>query len=170
MLLSAGSENVGAPGSFMKYLKNPTAADSMIMAMYKRTDHLSKKYKPMFDQLLTLETDKALMFHCTAGKDRTGVGAALILYALDVSEEVIFQDYEATNFYRKNGDEKMIKGMLAMGISEPAARSVMAAKPEYLKAAFDAIKAQYGTIDAFLEKEIGLDAGRRKHLQSNLLY
>ncbi len=32
----------------------------------------------MFDQLLLLEKDKALMFHCTAGKDRTGIGAALI--------------------------------------------------------------------------------------------
>jgi protein-tyrosine phosphatase len=124
----------------------------------------------VFDQLLVLETDKALMIHCTAGKDRTGVGAALILYALGVNEETIIKDYELTNQYRKELNEQTVKLMTAQGVPENSARSMMAAKAEYLNAAFDAIKKQFGSVDLFLEKEIGLDAGKRKLLQSKFLY
>ena len=139
----------------MKYMKDPVRADSMIMALYKRTDHLAKKYKPMFDQLLLLETDQALMFHCTAGKDRTGVGAALILYSLGVDEKDIYADYEATNIYRKEANDKFVKSLAAQGLPESSARSLMAAKPEYLKAAFDAIKKDYGSCRINLWKRNG---------------
>jgi protein-tyrosine phosphatase len=170
ILLSAGSENIGGAGSFMKYMTSPQRADSMMRSFYTRTDHLKAKYKPVFDQLLALETDKALMIHCTAGKDRTGVGAALILYALGVNEETIIKDYELTNQYRKELNEQTVKLMTAQGVPENSARSMMAAKAEYLNAAFDAIKKQFGSVDLFLEKEIGLDAGKRKLLQSKFLY
>jgi len=170
ILLSAGSENVGAPGSFMKYMTSPERADSMMRSFYTRTDHLKAKYKPMFDQLLELETDQALMFHCTAGKDRTGVGAALILFALGVDQETILGDYELTNEYRKELNEQTIKMMTAQGLPEGSAKNMMAADPRYLYAAFDAIKKRFGSMDLFLEREIGLDAGKRKLLLSKFLY
>jgi protein-tyrosine phosphatase len=170
ILLSAGSENVGGAASYMKYMKNPASADSMMTAFYTRTDHLAKKYKPMFDQLLALETDKALMFHCTAGKDRTGVGAALILYSLGVDEKTIFQDYELTNEFRKQSNEQYIKMLTAQGLPEASARSMMAAKPEYLRAAFDSINKTFGSMDAFLEKQIGLDKEKINALRAKFLY
>jgi protein-tyrosine phosphatase len=170
MLLSAGSENVGAPGSFMKYMTTPQRADSMIRGFYARTDHLKAKYKPLFDQLLTLETDNALLFHCTAGKDRTGVGAALILYALGVDEATILEDYEATNEYRKESNELFIKAIIAQGLPENAARSMMAANPEYLKTAMDSINKQYGSLDNFLESEIGLSPTEKRKLRRKFLY
>jgi protein-tyrosine phosphatase len=170
ILLSAGSENVGAPGGFMKYMTTPQRADSVLRGFYSRTDHLKAKYKPMFDQLLTLETDKALLFHCTAGKDRTGVGAALILYALGVEEATILKDYEATNEYRKESNERFIKTIVAQGLPENAARSMMAANPEYLKTAFDSINKRYGSLDNFLESEMELTARERKALKRKFLY
>lgn len=170
ILLPAGSENVGGANSFMKYTKTPEQADSLIRSFYTRTDHLGKKYKPMFDELFNLEPDQALMFHCTAGKDRTGVGAALILYSLGVNETSIYQDYEATNEFRKDSNEQMIAMFKQQGLSEQAARNMMAAKPAYLKAAFDAIEKQYGSVDNFLEKEIGLTSGRKSLLRSKFLY
>jgi protein-tyrosine phosphatase len=170
VLLSAGSENVGGAGSFMRYMTSPQRADSMIRSFYTRTDHLKAKYKPMFDQLLALETGKALMFHCTAGKDRTGVGAALILYALGVSEETIMEDYELTNQYRKSYNDQTVKIMTAQGIPESSARIVMAAKPEYLKSAFESITAKFGSVDTFLENEIGLTPGKRNELKKKFLY
>lgn len=169
ILLAAGSENVGV-GNFTKYLTTSPRADSMIRSFYTRTDHLTAKYKPMFDQLLSLEEDRALMFHCTAGKDRTGVGAALILYALGVSEEDIITDYELTNEYRKALNERTIKLMTSQGVPENAARIVMAAKKEYLKAAFESIAAKYGSLDNFLTHEIGLGAEQWIRLKSKFLY
>jgi protein-tyrosine phosphatase len=171
ILLPAGSENVtGKPTDWMKYMKNPESADSMMASFYTRTDHLKAKYKPMFDQLLALEDDKALMFHCTAGKDRTGVGAALILSALGVDETTVLQDYELTNEYRKSSNEQYIKMMTAQGLPENAAKSMMAANPKYLKAALDAITQKYGSMDAFLEKEMELTPEKRNLLKKKFLY
>ena len=168
--LPAGSEQTGTANSFMKYMKNPASADSMMMAFYTKNDHYKSKYKPMFDQLLTLETDKALMFHCSAGKDRTGVGAALILYALGVSESDIYQDYEATNEYRKGANEAFIKKFTDQGISEKAALAMMSANPKYLKASFESLNKKYGSVDIFLEQEMGLTADKKALLQAKLLY
>jgi protein-tyrosine phosphatase len=168
--LPAGSENIGGANSFMKYMKSPALADSMMRSVYVKNDFFKAKYKPMFDQLLSLEDDKALMFHCTAGKDRTGIGAALILYALGVPEAEIFKDYELTNEYRKQSNEERIKMMTAQGISEQAARSMMAADPRYLKACFDSLNEKYGSIDKFLETEMELTPKKREELKNKLLY
>lgn len=170
ILLSAGSENVGGANSYMKYMTSPQKADSMMRSFYTRTDHLKAKYKPMFDQLLALENDKALLFHCTAGKDRTGVGAALILFALGVDEQTILNDYELTNEFRKELNEQTVKMMAAQGLPEGAARSMMAADPVYLKTAIVSIAAKFGSIDKFLEAEIGLDNKRKMDLKSKFLY
>lgn len=170
ILLSAGSENVGAANSYMKYMTTSQRADSMMGSFYRRTDHLKAKYKPMFDQLLTLENDKALLFHCTAGKDRTGVGAALVLYALGVGEDAIMQDYELTNEYRKELNEQTVKMMTSQGLPEASARSMMAANATYLKSALESIAATFGSVDKFLETEIGLTAPKRMELKRKFLY
>jgi protein-tyrosine phosphatase len=170
ILLSAGSENVGAANSYMKYMTAPQRADSMMCSFYTRTDHLKAKYKPMFDQLLMLETDKALLFHCTAGKDRTGIGAALILLALGVNEETILKDYELTNEYRKDGNEQYVKMLVAQGLPEGAARSMMVADPVYLKAAIESINTKFGSMDKFLENEMELTKLIREKLKRKLLY
>jgi protein-tyrosine phosphatase len=154
----------------MQYLKNETTADSMMMSLYTTTEPFQKKYKPMFDRLLTLETDKALLLHCSAGKDRTGIGAALILYALGVDEEIICQDYEATNIYRKAINDQFIKAMTAHGASEKAAMIVMSADPKYLRATFDTLKKRYGSVDSFLQKEMGLTPEKIKILTNHYLY
>lgn len=168
--LPAGSEQVGGANSFLKYMKTPDTADSMMMAFYTRNDHYKAKYKPMFDQLLGLENDYALMFHCAGGKDRTGVGAALILYALGVSESDIYRDYELTNEFRKDINEPAVKKYMNEGLSEKAARAMMAADPKYLKAAFESLTKKYGTVDKFLEMEMELTAEKRNMLQAKLLY
>jgi protein-tyrosine phosphatase len=97
------------------------------------------------------------LFHCTAGKDRTGIAAAIILYALGVDEETIFNDYEATNYYRRNENAKAIAQMTKYyGLDEKMATNMMGAKREYIQATFATIKAQYGTMDNYLEKVLGL--------------
>lgn len=170
LLLPAGSENIGGSASYMKYMNTPERADSLMRSFYSKTDHLTKKYKPMFDQLIVLKKDDALLFHCTAGKDRTGVGAALVLYALGVDEAIIYKDYEATNEYRKGSNQQFIKMLTAQGISEQAAKSMMAADSTYLKSAMDAITKNYGSVDLFLQNEMGLTADKKALLKSKFLY
>lgn len=169
--LPAGSENTGTGmGELMKYMKNENTADSMMLVFYTQTSHFQKKYKPMFDRLLTLGPDEAILFHCAAGKDRTGVGAALILFALGVDESIIYQDYELTNVYRQVSNDQYIKLLSTQGVSENAARIFMSADPKYLRATFDSLKKQYGSIDAFLESEMGLNQNDLHRLRSLYLY
>jgi protein-tyrosine phosphatase len=171
ILCPAGSDN--ALGDWMKALANiktESGGDSMMRAFYSKTEFLADRYKPFFARLLALPDDQALLFHCTAGKDRTGIGAALLLYALGVPYETILNDYTATNYYRSAENEKMKHSMMqGMHISEPVANELLGAKREYLETNFDAIKQQYGSVDNFLRGPLGLDDGKLKELRKKFL-
>ena len=171
LLCPAGSDN--ALTDWMKTMasiKTEAAADSMMKSYYTKTEFLADRYKPFFDRLLALPDDKALLFHCTAGKDRTGIGAALLLYTLGVPYETIVNDYTATNYYRSADNAKMIPVMTqSMHISEPVARGMMGARREYIEANFDAIRQKYGSIDNFLRGPVGLDDAKIKALKDKFL-
>lgn len=151
--LPAGSENTKTSMNYAGMNR-----DSMMLSFYTKTDHLKAKYKPMFDQLLTLSNDKSLMFHCTAGKDRTGMGAALVLSALGVDRNYIIADYAATNVFWKDAREKMLAGMAQRGLDSAALKPMLAADPKYLEYFFNTIDSKYGSMDNFLKVEMELDA------------
>ena len=70
-------------------------------------------YRQLFEELLALPEGRSLLFHCTQGKDRTGVAAMLILSALDVDEETILSDFLLTNEYNADlieGEKRMLAG------------------------------------------------------------
>jgi len=166
--LPAGSENIG-DSNYSKNIMQQLRNDSFLLGFYSNLTPFTARYKPMFDQLLALNNDSALLFHCTAGKDRTGIGAALVLYALGVDEKTIMEDYLATNYYRSAENDRAIVGLTKMyHLDEQTARNVMAAKPEYLQATFNAIRRQYSSLENYLNKEMGLDPEKVKKLR--LLY
>ncbi len=156
ILCPAGSDSLNA--AMFKNLAGMTSGgDSMMMVWYANTAYLTARYKPFFGKLFVVPSGDALLFHCTAGKDRTGIAAALLLYALGVPYETIRQDYAATNYYRASDNDRAISSMTAMHIGEPVVRAMMSANPQYLDAAFDAIRRQYGSIDNYLQQQLGLD-------------
>lgn len=171
ILCPAGSDN--NLNDWMKTLttiKTPAGGDSMMKAFYAKTEFLADRYKPFFEKLMLLPVDQALLFHCTAGKDRTGIGAALLLYAIGVPYETIVNDYTATNYYWKAEGEKMTYSMIQfMHVDEQVAKSLAGAKREYLDTTFAAIKQQYGSVDNFLKGPIGLDDTKRKSLKDRFL-
>ncbi|MDN3584438.1 tyrosine-protein phosphatase [Mucilaginibacter flavus] len=168
ILCPAGSENVGNMMSGFKNVKGN--GDSILINYYSNITPLADRYKPMFGKLLNLPADKSLVFHCTAGKDRTGIGAALLLYSLGVPYDTIMSDYEATNYYRATENEKTEKLMVrAMKIDETVAKNVMAAKKDYLDATFNEIIKKYGSIDNYLKIQIGLSDKDIKTLKKKYL-
>lgn len=119
------------------------------------------QYRAMFDLLLAEETP--LLFHCTAGKDRTGVAAALILSALGVDRDVIREDYMATNrIWQPDAS-------LADHLTPAARKAMLSADLAYLDTAFAAIEAAYPSMDAYLEDRLGLSAEKRDQLRGRLL-
>ncbi|MFR9165664.1 MAG: tyrosine-protein phosphatase [Dysgonomonas sp.] len=112
-----------------------------------------------FFTLLQNENNLSLIFHCSAGKDRTGMGAALILFALGVDEETVIKDYMLSNTYLSGKYDKLMK-------ENPALEPMFTVRPEYLQTSIDIMKNDYGGIDNYLEKELGVNikAFREKYL------
>jgi len=131
---------------------------------------LADKYKPLFPELISLPAGKSLLFHCTAGKDRTGIGAALVLAALGVPKKEILNDYTATDYYRQDENKRMA-GMMAerMHVSEKVANNMLAARASYLNAFFTAIDHNFGSVDSFLKGPLGLDKVKLAKLRSMYL-
>lgn len=146
--------------------------DSLMRAVYTNTSFFPAKYKPMFDELLALDGSQAMLFHCTAGKDRTGIGAALVLSALGVSRQTILKDYAATDVYWQAGREQSLQRMAQAGLSAEAVnayRPLMAANPAYLAGTFATIDKQYGSVDKFLAKEMDLTPKKLAALRAKYL-
>jgi len=158
--LPAGSENTKVNTNYGKM-----NGDSMIREYYIKTEHLKAKYKPIFDQLLALSNDKALMFHCTAGKDRTGMGAALVLSALGVDRKYIIADYAATNIFWKDAREKILSTMAQRGMDTSSIKPMLEANPVYIETFFKTIDAKYGSMDKFLTNEMELNADKIMRLK-----
>ncbi len=129
-------------------------------------DHAAQ-YADFFRQLADAG-NYPLVFHCAAGKDRTGVAAALILTALGVPPETILADYLLTNDvweYRGGGDG----GGVIDTVPEELRATFVAARQDYLGAALDAVYTAHGSVEAYLRDALGLDAAAQERLQSHLL-
>jgi protein-tyrosine phosphatase len=169
ILCPAGSDSLNTWMKDMAHIKGK-GGDSLMVVFYSKTTYLADRYKPFFNKLLNLPADQSLVFHCTAGKDRTGIGAALLLYSLGVPYETIVKDYTATNYYRAGENEKAINGMVSyMHIDKDVATGMLQAKKEYLDATFAAIVKQYGSVDNFLKTQVGLDDQKIAKLKSEYL-
>lgn len=112
-----------------------------------------------------------LVHHCAVGKDRTGIGSALILLALDVPEETIMEDYLDTNVHLRPLVERMALTIQPDYSDQELQQfyALMSAREDYLQAAFDAMDTRYGSKEAFLEQEFGLTTEKRKQLQDYCL-
>lgn len=138
-----------------------TASDMVSLMQQTYRDfvhHNTPRFKALFAQLLA--SDSPLVFHCTAGKDRTGFAAALILLSLGVPREVVMQDYLLTNTLLKMPP-------LAGGLLTPEVRSVLyRVQEDFLMAAFEVVKRDHGGVEAYLENDLGLGAAERATLAS----
>lgn len=129
---------------------------------------------PAYKQLATLlqQPEKGgVVQHCAVGKDRTGVGSALVLFALGASLDVVMEDYLLTNEtlapYRAYLLEEHAK-TLSENIVDKFAY-VYSVQEEFLQTALKSINQHYGNVDTWLEKDIGLDVASRETLQNYFL-
>ena len=133
-----------------------------------------EQYKKFFDILLC-QNDGAVLWHCSAGKDRVGVGTALLLTALGVPEDVILEDYVKVNDYVRDKNERMIGGMLSgiegpeKEILRPSLEGMFTVRKEYIQSVFKRIGEIYGSVEQCLETAIGLDNEKREQLKKMYL-
>ena len=115
------------------------------------------------------------IIHCSAGKDRTGVAAAFVLAALGVDAALIRQDYALTE-QRIRPEDEMARAMSnprqagAWGRYPPDAAAVLlGAAAENIDAAFAAIEAEHGSVDAYLSDALKLDGETLLRLRGKLV-
>lgn len=95
------------------------------------------------------------------------MAAALFLYALNVPMETIMADYMASNIYRKQENEKVANAIVSyLHVDKQVADDLVGVKPQYLEATFSAINKKYGSVDKFLEQEMGIGPEQLKLLRS----
>ncbi|MBA3490160.1 MAG: tyrosine-protein phosphatase, partial [Longispora sp.] len=109
----------------------------------------------------------SVLFHCTAGKDRTGWLAAVTLLALGVDREVVYADYLLTNAAIA-GSGRMLTTFREKGLVRDIGLFVplIEARIEYLESALDEVERGYGDIDTFVSTGLGVDL---QALRANLL-
>ncbi|HZA87568.1 MAG TPA: tyrosine-protein phosphatase [Acidimicrobiales bacterium] len=107
-----------------------------------------------FAEVVRLAADPAnhpMVFHCTAGKDRTGVAAALLLGVLRIGDEDLLDDYELTAIHRSERRIEALRPSLeAAGVDIDAVRAYLSAERPVLAATLDQLRARWGSPEAYL--------------------
>jgi protein-tyrosine phosphatase len=142
----------------------------MLEAYQSFPTHYADEWKALF-QRITDGRSLPTVFHCTAGKDRTGFAAALVLRAVGVSEETVFEDYLLTNVYRAR-NTRIVSRLIpiySLWRTKPLdLLPLLEARPEYLQASFDVIEQEWGTVQNYLRKGLGVTPGMQIKLRRNL--
>ena len=131
----------------------------------------SAQYTTFVDLVIgAAQHDRAILWHCTAGKDRAGFAAVILLKALGAEDDVILQDYLFTNECLVDDVNAMVAslGDALPSWLEPAFRRVFRAEEPFLQAAYDAADKVYGGFDSYLEQALGIDDAKRARLESAL--
>jgi protein-tyrosine phosphatase len=179
--LPIGTESKGGTNVSMQQLlaNNPDPAElRQRMAETYRTFAINAA--PQFAELFRrLKEDRLpLLYHCTAGKDRTGVFSAFLLLSLGVPKEVVLQDYELTNAYFMNGNPNNPAGSKAVvravgngtkALSPEQMQVLMKADRFYLESALQAIDEEYSSFDKYRRSTLGVSDEDLIELKAKLL-
>ncbi len=143
----------------------------MIAAFNKRAQRIAREMYPtmvtdtgcqeQFAQFLQLvvHADSAILFHCTQGKDRTGLASAYILSALGVDRETIIKDFDATNAIYAKDVKRISRRIRFLGGKDKELETVKAfigANTENFINALDLIDSEYGSMSNYLQGPLGL--------------
>lgn len=142
-------------------LSTDDAVDVMRESYRGYVEDNTERYRTLFAHLL--EDRAPLVIHCTAGKDRTGFACALILHALGVPTEVIAEDYMLTNqFYKRDPAH-------STDLPDEVKQVLGTVRAAFLNAAFEAIDAEYGSLDDYFRDGLGLGPAERKAFEGRYL-
>lgn len=178
----APSANV-APGSSLRDVLQECkgsndAAREFIHALYEQlalSEAGRKGFREFFEVVIATaeqDADSAVLWHCSAGKDRTGVAAALLQYVLGVPHALIIADYNASNLYTKTIIDDALLGL--SDIMNENVRELVhmyyGVDDKNLLGAVAAVSKKYGSVDTYIEQELKVSPAAKKHLKELYLH
>lgn len=112
-----------------------------------------------------------ILYHCTAGKDRTGWATAVILTILGVPRETVMADYLASNDYLRAKNEAILAaaGSASVPIARANLEPVLGVRAAYIEAAFAEVEKRHGPFDRYVRDGLGLDDAAVERLRTALL-
>lgn len=157
---------------FLKLKGDPMGVISRTYPLMLLGDAGVAAYKQFFEILLAQEQG-AVLWHCSEGKDRTGVASMLILFTLGVPPATIMEDYLATNLFARQKMKRIANDLKKVHVADKSDEALLAlicAHEEYMDAAMEAVKGKYGSLDAYLTEALDLTPEKRQLLAEKYLF
>lgn len=151
---------------FVKNLRSMDPIQFMLQTNVELGTRFTPQFKLFLHELLSA-SGRPVLFHCAAGKDRTGFAAAILLRILGVPPAIVMQDYLLTNQYFMNGYRwnlwmaRLLKGKKFADVL----KGFMIADSAYLSAAFDALQREHGSFESYVRDGLGLAETETEHLK-----
>jgi protein-tyrosine phosphatase len=152
---------------FVKNLKNIDAVQSMVQTNVELATCFTLELRMFLDVLLS-SNGRPILFHCAAGKDRTGFAAAILLRILEVPHDMVMEDYLLSNRYFLAAHRwglYLLRILKGKRFAE-AVVGMVRVHPLYLSAAFQAIDRNHGSFENYVCSALGLTARDVEHLKS----
>lgn len=168
-------QDEGASISDFVKIGSPEKSASYMEKLYKDialNKTAQKGYNKFFEEILALPQEESILFHCFAGKDRTGIAALLILETLDVPREAIYTDYLLTNNLRKKENAMILEQAKTAQLEEANLEALHVAlnvDRRYLDNFYSTVEKQYGDISTYLKQAIGVDKTTKETLNQRFI-
>lgn len=177
--IGSGTNKKDAMAAWTDFLKTNPSPEQMKAHMTAAYGEFALTNAPEYAKVFAelKQEDLPLLFHCTAGKDRTGVFSALLLLTLGVPEKTVLEDYALTDKYLLHAmSDEATRKMLANAsnptlarLSPDQRRVMMAADPDYLRSTLRRINEKYGSFDRYRREALGVSDDDMRKLRARLL-
>jgi protein-tyrosine phosphatase len=118
---------------------------------------------------LTDERCRPALIHCMGGKDRTGWAVASLLLLLGVPDDLVLEDYMASNTYLRPGFQAFFDDLRSRGGDPDLIASFLWVRPDYLEASLGEMRRDFGTIERYFADGLGLGDGTTGALRATFL-
>jgi protein-tyrosine phosphatase len=141
--------------------------ETVLIGDYIRMVELHQSDFKRFLAILATTEKLPLVYHCAAGKDRTGLATAILLHGLGVDRETIWTDYMATNIHAAVSMEKIMRKATESGMNGAILKPLLEVRREYLQAAIDRIETKYQGFEFYVQNILHADFDRlqQKYLE-----
>lgn len=160
--------------------RDPAAAQALLGEGRGR-DHMLRRYRQYVSSPAAIQAYRELclgilksdglpsLYHCSAGKDRTGWASAALLSLLGVAPEVVMEDYLRSNEGLREKYGAQLEDFQARGGDPEIWLAVLEVRPEYLEAALDEMRSKFGNIEGYFSQGLGLGPREQQELRQRLL-
>lgn len=144
-------------GRFHKRDLTPRKTAGIMISVYRDLAGEQRDAFRRFFEIIADPDNTPLLFHCTAGKDRTGFAAALLLYALGADDETVMRDYVLSAECLK---KRYTAGVDYTDVTAP----LYTVHSEFLSAALEVVVHRFGGPEKYLTEQLGVDIGALREL------